>query len=303
MTYTTTPTRVLVVDDDQDVNDSVCATLRERGYQVASASNGREALDYLVTGSPDIIVLDLSMPVMDGYAFRAEQQNDARLLAIPTIVLTAGAVDQRVVDLGVAGWVRKPLNRDTLVRTIERHRRRPVAETHSALFYDSDAMLTEHVVAYLKEGLDGDEGALGIVTPAHRELLTAGLAEQGIDVESARAREQIVLLDARTVLQSFTVDGAPSEARFNEVLGAATARVQRRHPKLRIYGELGDLLCSGGDIAGALTLEAFWNRLLTRLACPVRCGCAAPRSESDRQSFARLGAAHSHVVGADAPGA
>lgn len=301
MTDNAAVTRILVVDDDQDVNDSVCATLRQRGYQVASASNGREALDYLVTGSPDVIVLDLSMPVMDGYAFRKEQQGNARLLAIPTIVLTAGAVDQRVVDLGVAGWVRKPLNRDTLVRTIERHRRRPVADTHSALFYESDAMLAEHVVAYLKEGLDRNEGALAIVTPAHRELLAAGLAAQGIDVETARAREQLVVLDARTVLQSFTVDGAPDEARFNEVLGAATARVQRHHPRFRIYGELGDLLCAAGDLATALTLEAFWNRLLTRLACPVRCGCAAPRSEADRLSFARLGAAHSQVTGADAP--
>jgi CheY-like chemotaxis protein len=301
MTDNAAVTRVLVVDDDQDVNDSVCATLRERGYQVASASNGREALDHLATAAADVIVLDLSMPVMDGYAFRKEQQSDARLVLIPTIVLTAGAVDQSVVDLGVAGWVRKPLNRDTLVRTIERHRRRPVADAHSVLFYDSDATLTEQIVAYLKEGLDRDEGALGIVTPAHRELLVTGLAEQGIDVESARAREQLVLLDARTLLQSFTVDGAPDEARFNEVLGAATARVQRRHPKFRIYGELADLLCASGDIAGALTLEAFWNRLLKRLSCPVRCGCAAPLSESDRQSFARLGAAHAHVVGADAP--
>ncbi len=82
--------RILVVEDDPALRDALTEILEERGYQVDSAGNGRQALDTLgATPTPSAILLDLAMPVMDGWAFRAAQQRDPRLARIPTIVLSA----------------------------------------------------------------------------------------------------------------------------------------------------------------------------------------------------------------------
>lgn len=291
--------RIFVIDDDRDLSDSLCEILVDLGYEVASARDGAEALEFLEEHTPDVILLDLMMPVMDGYTFRERQRRDPRLAAIPTLVLTAGAIDRRVASLEVAGWLRKPLTIETLSRAIERHRApfaEPVAEGHSVLFYESDALLAEDISAYLKEGLDRREGVFAIVTPAHRELIAARLREAGVDVTRAQEREQLIFGDARTTLDSFMIEGTPSEGRFTEVLGELVARVQRQHRSLRGYGEMVDLLCGGGDIASALKLEAFWNRLLQRIACPLRCAYAAPRTETARGHVARIHAVHSHVV-------
>jgi CheY-like chemotaxis protein len=83
--------RVLVVEDDEDIRESLAQVLRDEGYAVAAAANGREALAQLRSDEPrpDIILLDLMMPVMDGWQFRVAQQEDPQLAAIPVVILTA----------------------------------------------------------------------------------------------------------------------------------------------------------------------------------------------------------------------
>src|SRR5687768_1184531 len=80
---------VLVVDDDSDIREFVSVLLGCEGYQVREASHGREALDTLEHWHPDVIVLDMRMPVMDGAAFLDAQQASPRLRQIPVIVMSA----------------------------------------------------------------------------------------------------------------------------------------------------------------------------------------------------------------------
>jgi CheY-like chemotaxis protein len=81
---------VLVVDDDPDIRDALCELLEGEGYRAASASNGQEALTYLNSKEPPcVILLDLMMPIMDGWEFRRQQQIDPRLSKIPVVVITA----------------------------------------------------------------------------------------------------------------------------------------------------------------------------------------------------------------------
>jgi len=81
---------ILVVDDDPFVQDALSRLLRVSGFAAATAGNGREALDYLHTHpAPGVIVLDLTMPVMDGLRFRQAQLEDAELARIPVVVCTA----------------------------------------------------------------------------------------------------------------------------------------------------------------------------------------------------------------------
>ncbi len=114
---------ILIVEDDLDIQEYLADILRDEGYEVMTASNGQEACDRLRSPSalPDLILLDLMMPIMDGWQFRAEQLKDAALALIPVIVLS-GSIDVRKESaaLGAAGYATKPFKLDALLSTIRR---------------------------------------------------------------------------------------------------------------------------------------------------------------------------------------
>jgi CheY-like chemotaxis protein len=111
---------VLVVDDDEVMRDALVTLLSGEGYEVVSASNGREALDRLRETTPSVILLDYAMPVMDGLAFREAQKADARLSSIPVILLTA----HRVTTFDALAILPKPLSYEMLAPLLERACRR-----------------------------------------------------------------------------------------------------------------------------------------------------------------------------------
>jgi CheY-like chemotaxis protein len=104
--------RVLVVDDHADTIEAYAAVLRAAGWDVECAANGEIALQALWRdGDRCVIVLDLSMPVMDGYSFRELQLTNKRLASIPVVVLTgAHGYDRMAANLGLHHILRKPLN-------------------------------------------------------------------------------------------------------------------------------------------------------------------------------------------------
>lgn len=113
---------VMVVEDDADVRLTMTEALEDEGYAVEAAANGREALDILEGGArPDVILLDLMMPVMDGWEFRAAQRRVSELAAIPVIVLTAyaptGDALRRLEGTTLLG---KPLRLGDLLSALER---------------------------------------------------------------------------------------------------------------------------------------------------------------------------------------
>ena len=113
---------VLVVDDDFDVRDTISDVLRDAGYLVLSAADGIEALALMRRGPlPDIVVLDLMMPNMNGYEFRAAQRLDPQLAAVPVVVLTADRqVHGRQHELQAAAYLVKPTRIDDLLAAVER---------------------------------------------------------------------------------------------------------------------------------------------------------------------------------------
>jgi CheY-like chemotaxis protein len=112
---------ILVVDDDPDIRDSLREVLEDEGYDVACVGNGREALDHLKASSPRpcVILLDLMMPVMDGWQFRREQKLDPEIADIPLIVITA--TGNRPVLIDAAELVMKPLDLRRLFEAVERY--------------------------------------------------------------------------------------------------------------------------------------------------------------------------------------
>ena len=114
--------RILVVEDDADIRSALSEILRDFGHEVATARDGRDALVQLGADMlPDIILLDLMMPVMSGADFRVAQLQDARLAQIPVVVLTAdGQLRDPVRALGVSAAFAKPFEVDALLAAIDR---------------------------------------------------------------------------------------------------------------------------------------------------------------------------------------
>jgi CheY-like chemotaxis protein len=114
--------RVLIVDDDYGIRDALGQILADEGHQVASASNGREALDRLRQGDrPCVILLDLMMPVMNGWEFIDRQRHDEELAVVPVVVISADArVSEKATALGVSGFLEKPIDLDRLLDAVER---------------------------------------------------------------------------------------------------------------------------------------------------------------------------------------
>jgi CheY-like chemotaxis protein len=119
MTCTSVQT-ILIVDDHEDIRDSLAELLSEEGYDVAVAANGREALRYLQQNrAPCLILLDLMMPVMNGYEFRTIQQGDPGLAGIPVAVVS-GREDapQNAMKMNAIGCFTKPVNLDALLEVV-----------------------------------------------------------------------------------------------------------------------------------------------------------------------------------------
>jgi CheY-like chemotaxis protein len=112
---------VLIVEDDADLRDMMAQLLRLEGLKAVTAANGREALEYLRRHAPpNVILLDLMMPVMDGWQFRREQQRDAELANVPVIVLSA--LDHaRAADIAMNAFLKKPLDFDRLLELVRRY--------------------------------------------------------------------------------------------------------------------------------------------------------------------------------------
>ena len=106
---------VLVVDDDPDTVQTMRDILEEEGHLVLSAKNGREGLEMALRHVPDLVLLDLEMPVMDGRAFLAAARTLPELADV-TVVVLSGAADAHVA----CESVKKPLRLDTLLGLIDR---------------------------------------------------------------------------------------------------------------------------------------------------------------------------------------
>jgi CheY-like chemotaxis protein len=118
---------VLVVEDDADLRELLSMMIESMGVEVVSASNGKEALERMATKRPRMILLDMRMPVMDGWQFVREV--DRRGGPRPPIVVVTAAPNpaERASEVRAEAWLSKPFDRETLVRLVDRFVRSPQA--------------------------------------------------------------------------------------------------------------------------------------------------------------------------------
>jgi two-component system chemotaxis response regulator CheY len=115
--------RVMTVDDSKTMRDMVAFTLRNAGFVVTAAEDGKQALGLLASNPVDVVITDLNMPVMDGVSLIRALRADPKWRAVPILMLTTESDSNKKAEgrsAGATGWIVKPFNPEKLVEVVNR---------------------------------------------------------------------------------------------------------------------------------------------------------------------------------------
>ena len=113
---------VLIIDDDEDIRESLKMALETEGYEIFEAANGREALDLLPKiPNPAVILLDLVMPVMNGWEFLKELSENYGLAGIPVLIITGFSEAFSKKGVPASGVIQKPIDLAELTNTVKQY--------------------------------------------------------------------------------------------------------------------------------------------------------------------------------------
>ncbi|HMH51789.1 MAG TPA: MEDS domain-containing protein [Candidatus Acidoferrum sp.] len=171
----------------------------------------------------------------------------------------------------------------------------PGACDHLVQLYTDDEFLARAVVHFVRAGFDGGEAAVIIATPGHIALFSERLPE----VSEALAQRQLVFLDADECLKTFMVDGTPDRQAFLVTVTAALQRVRAAgYPRMRLYGEMVNLLWQRDALDAAVRLEELWNELLAVERLPLLCAYRIDNFDrhAHRRALGPIGKVHSHMI-------
>ena len=115
--------RVLIADDEQDIKDVMQLFLESQGYEVETAYDGLDALDRIKTWQPDVVLLDIMMPVMDGIAVCRKIRSDEATKNVAVIMVSAASKREKegeAYQAGADGYILKPFEPGDLSAVIER---------------------------------------------------------------------------------------------------------------------------------------------------------------------------------------
>jgi DNA-binding NarL/FixJ family response regulator len=287
-------TRVLVADDHSHVLEMIVEQLAADFEIVAAASDGRQALELLFRLDPDIAVLDINMPGLDGFQVLRELRRTGSRAKV--LLLTLHQNDEfiiRAIQSGAHGYVLKTRMRTDLMSAIDHAlagrlfapsltslSRIPRAG-HIAQFHSDDPFFLNEVSQFILATIRSGELLVVVATEQTRTGIAQRLEEFGMDLAAMTAQEQYVVMDAAESLSHFMRDGRTDASRLSDVV-ADLDRLRLSSPRgpqsrLTVFGEMAGLLCRDGRFAAAVEVERIWNNLtrslpfLTVCSYPIEC--------------------------------
>ncbi|MCL7944654.1 EAL domain-containing protein [Marinobacter sp. ATCH36] len=166
---------------------------------------------------------------------------------------------------------------------------------HFVQFYQDDSYLTNTLADYFRAGADAGERLLALLTPPHRDSLLQKMKADGMDIRRLITEEQLVILDARSVLDQIMREGMPVYSLFEQHV---FDRIESFPPTpVRAFGELVNLLCEDGNPTAAIALEDLWHGVCERLPVTLFCGydLYAFHQDGGQQAYRTICSQHSHV--------
>lgn len=116
--------KILYIEDNEQNLYLVTFILEKHGYEVHAAMDGQEGIDSAASILPDLILLDIQLPHMDGYAVARQLRNNHDLMRIPIVAVTSYAMQgdrEKALAAGCSGYIEKPINPDTFMQQVEQH--------------------------------------------------------------------------------------------------------------------------------------------------------------------------------------
>jgi two-component system cell cycle sensor histidine kinase/response regulator CckA len=272
---------LLLVEDDSDIREALSGLLAMEGFIVIGLPNGREALDWLrKSPRPELILLDLMMPVMDGWQFRVAQKEDPELAIIPVIAVSADST-AKAAAIDAEAYLKKPVDYDTLVETIDRLL---VENEHRAL--QARLAQTDRLTSLgtLAVGV-----AHEINNPLAYVLLNLGYLSEELpgllsSPESPKAREALIAVEhaldgserIRNTVRSLQTFSRPENEKrtplqlaklLDSTLPLIANEIQHRALLVKEYGDVPDVIANEARLG-----QVFLNLLINAVqALPEDC--------------------------------
>ena len=306
--------RVLVADDYPQVLQSVCGLLATDFDVIATATHGRQAVDLALRLRPDIAVLDVAMPELDGFqTARALQEHGSQARVV---FLTNHPRDEFVsaaISLGAHGYVLKSRIHSDLASAIDHaldgRRFVPFLTSlstlaggqHAVQFHMDDRFFLDELSRFVGSALRSSEPVVVVAGEATRVGLAQRLHVQEWDLGRLESQGQFVMRDSAATLSRVMHNGQPDRDVLAELVDdierTRVAWANRPDCRLMMVGDLSVGLCRNGDVASAIELERIWDDLTDRLAmftlCPYPVDCVEGVGE---ELFGKVCAAHNAVT-------
>ena len=303
--------RVLLADDDVGVLRAVSRTLAAEFEVVAAVTDGRQALEAVPLLDPDVIVLDISMPGLNGFQ-TAEALNRSGSRA-KIVFLTMHQDDDfvsKAIRCGAMGYVLKTRASSDLPPALHcalsGRRYLPSlsalvmtgVNTHAVQFSSDDNTGLDGIAALVSGALRRGDVVATVFNESNRGALALRMKERGWNLADLAKQSRYVVFDADEVATRILRAGRPDPAEIAEMVAALekarTASAAGLPSHLTIVGEIAAVLCRRGNLEAAFELERLWDEETRSL--PILTVCTYPTGCSDHDGFASDISSHHSVV-------
>ena len=308
--------RAVVADDHPRVLLALTSILAESCDVVASLADGMSALDATLRLRPDVVVLDIEMPGLDGF------QTCTRIRAsgsgVPIVLVSAHFRDEFVLEgltRGASAFVAKPRMADDLNDAVGHvHAGRafvPRADLlplwrrrdrrHDLQIFATDEGLVDSAAAFLDAALACGHSIIAVATAAHRRALDRHLSDRGHDVARLTAADRYVAVDAEAAADAVVKNGRVDRPRFVDATEPVIERALRAAPgsppHVCMFGEIAGVFHARGQFEAMLQVERLAADVFASQPITLLCSCAVDlRRDNGTDLAASLCAAHSTIV-------
>ena len=309
--------RVVVADDHQELGKAATGLLASTCDIVATVRDGASAIAATSEFEPDVVVLDIAMPGLDGFqtAFRIQASGSPARI----VFLSNFAGDDFVlagVTRGASGFVSKSEMHRDLAEAVSHvgegrcfvpsasvlpQWRRAAGRRHDLLPYATDEHLVNAVTGFVDSALEAGDSIVAVVSARHREALEGEFARRGVDIAALAGSGRYTTLDSSVALESILADGIPDGGLFAAAMepfvqrGLAAATTS--NPHVTVFGEIAPLLGARGDVDAMLALEQIASEYTATRPVSILCCYSTGRFE-DAAMHAGICGHHSTVVSA-----
>jgi len=312
--------RVVVVDDHPDVLKAAAAILDRKYDVVGTATSGAGAVELSLRLDPDVIVLDVAMPGLDGFQAAAQIRKAGSNARI--VFLSNYAGEEYVlasISQGASAFVAKPrLERDLLAAVdhaqagrmfipspgaLPRWRPRP-SRRHDLQLYTTDAFLVDAVVTFFDNALEAGDSIIAVASEPHRHALDLELRARGLDVDALSVAGRYSAFDATTALEAIVLDGMPDRDKFmtllDPMLERGLAAASGSPPQVTLFGEIAPILCANRQFDAMLRLEQIADEAAASRPMSILCGYSTECLHDDGTDLmASVCGKHAVIVSSD----